>query len=45
VEAATDAYLNFTPAAPADIFDFTYAQLPADLAWQKAGSLPGDADA
>ncbi|MBL8702039.1 MAG: pyruvate dehydrogenase (acetyl-transferring) E1 component subunit alpha [Alphaproteobacteria bacterium] len=41
VEAAAAAFLATPPQAPGTIFDFTYAQLPADLAAQRAALLGG----
>jgi pyruvate dehydrogenase E1 component alpha subunit len=35
IETAADAYLATPPQEPSVMFDFTYAQLPVDLAAQK----------
>ncbi|MGO8908442.1 MAG: pyruvate dehydrogenase (acetyl-transferring) E1 component subunit alpha [Bradyrhizobium sp.] len=39
IEAAADAYLATPPQDPSVMFDYTYAQLPADLAAQKQAVL------
>jgi pyruvate dehydrogenase E1 component alpha subunit len=45
VDAAADEYLATPPEPPSAMFDHTYAQLPADLAWQRdtAGHSSGGA--
>ncbi|UCE31411.1 MAG: pyruvate dehydrogenase (acetyl-transferring) E1 component subunit alpha [Burkholderiales bacterium] len=44
IEDAAQQYLGTAPQAPESIFDFTYAQLPADLRAQRAALL-GEAGA
>jgi len=51
VEAAAERYLAREPQAPESIFDYTYAELPADLRAQRSAMLeraaspaPGDDD-
>jgi pyruvate dehydrogenase E1 component alpha subunit len=39
ISTAVDAYLTLPPANPADMFDYLYAELPEDLAQQKADLL------
>jgi pyruvate dehydrogenase E1 component alpha subunit len=39
IDAAADAYLATPPQDPSVMFDYTYAQLPADLAAQKQAVL------
>jgi pyruvate dehydrogenase E1 component alpha subunit len=39
IDAAADAFLAMPPQDPATIFDYTYAQLPADLARQREAAL------
>jgi 2-oxoisovalerate dehydrogenase E1 component alpha subunit len=39
IDAATAAFLALPPQSPETIFDHTFAQLPAELAAQRAAAL------
>ena len=41
IDAAAEAYLAVPRPDPSTIFDFTYAELPADLLAQKHAALDG----